>query len=113
MLFTDIVGSTDHAVRLGDRGWRDLQERHYALVRRELARHRGREIDTAGDGFLVTFDGPARALRAAAAIRTALAAARIPLRGEVIGGSHGRSVHLYTADGRLSITSVRHGNVEL
>src|SRR5439155_21937570 len=68
VLFTDIVGSTGHAVRLGDRRWRDLQERHHALVRRELARHRGREVDTAGDGFLATFDGPARAIRCAVAI---------------------------------------------
>jgi pimeloyl-ACP methyl ester carboxylesterase len=68
VLFTDIVGSTAHAVRLGDRRWRDLQERHHALVRRELARHRGREVDTAGDGFLATFDGPARAIRCALAI---------------------------------------------
>ncbi len=68
ILFTDVVRSTEHAVRLGDRRWRDLQERHHALVRRELARHRGREVDTAGDGFLATFDGPARAIRCALAI---------------------------------------------
>src|SRR6266542_3642682 len=68
ILFTDVVRSTEHAVRLGDRRWRDLQERHHALVRRELARHRGREVDTAGDGFLATFDGPARAIRCAKAV---------------------------------------------
>jgi class 3 adenylate cyclase len=68
VVFTDIVGSTDHAVRIGDRAWRDLLARHHAVVRRELARHRGHEHDTAGDGFFATFDGPARAIRAAEAI---------------------------------------------
>ncbi len=61
VLFTDIVGSTDHASRLGDRGWRDVLARHHAVVRRELVRHQGRELDTAGDGFFAAFDGPARA----------------------------------------------------
>jgi class 3 adenylate cyclase len=59
-LFTDIVGSTERAASLGDRRWRDLLENHHALVRRELNQYRGREIDTAGDGFLAAFDGPAR-----------------------------------------------------
>ena len=68
VLFTDIVESTSRAIELGDRQWRELLERHNALVRRELLRHRGREIDSAGDGFLATFDGPARAIRCAAAI---------------------------------------------
>jgi len=68
VLFTDIVGSTEHASVLGDRAWKDLLERHHALVRAELARYRGREIDTAGDGFLATFDGPARGVRCASAI---------------------------------------------
>jgi class 3 adenylate cyclase len=68
VLFTDIVESTAKAIELGDRGWRDLLERHHTLVRRELLRHRGREIDTAGDGFLAAFDGPARAIRCACAI---------------------------------------------
>ncbi len=68
VVFTDIVGSTDHAVRIGDRAWRDLLARHHAIVRRELARFRGHERDTAGDGFFATFDGPARAIRAAQAI---------------------------------------------
>lgn len=72
VLFTDIVGSTELAARLGDRAWRDLLERHHAVVRRELARSRGREVDTAGDGFLATFDGPARAVRCATAILAAL-----------------------------------------
>jgi class 3 adenylate cyclase len=68
LLFTDIVGSTDHAARLGDRSWRELLERHNGVVRRELARFRGEERDTAGDGFYATFDGPARAIRCAQAI---------------------------------------------
>jgi class 3 adenylate cyclase len=68
VLFTDIVESTEKAIELGDRGWRDVLERHNALVRRELLRHRGREVDSAGDGFLATFDGPARAIRCASAI---------------------------------------------
>jgi class 3 adenylate cyclase len=68
VLFTDIVGSTEVAARLGDRGWRDLLSDHHAAVRRSLSRFRGEELDTAGDGFFATFDGPARAIRAAEAI---------------------------------------------
>ena len=68
VLFTDIVESTAKAVELGDRHWRELLERHNTLVRRQLLRFRGREIDTAGDGFFATFDGPARAIRCASAI---------------------------------------------
>ena len=67
ILFTDIVGSTEKAAELGDRGWRQLLERHDAAVRRQLALHRGREVKTMGDGFLATFDGPARAIRCASA----------------------------------------------
>jgi pimeloyl-ACP methyl ester carboxylesterase len=69
VLFTDIVGSTERAAHLGDARWREMLAAHHAIVRRELERHRGREIDTAGDGFFATFDGPARAIRCAAAIR--------------------------------------------
>lgn len=69
ILFTDIVGSTERAVELGDSAWRDLLQRHDAIVRDALARHRGREVKTVGDGFLATFDGPARAIRCAFAIR--------------------------------------------
>ena len=65
ILFTDLVGSTDRAAQAGDSQWRDLLDRHNALVRRELDHFRGREVDTAGDGFLATFDGPARAVRCA------------------------------------------------
>jgi class 3 adenylate cyclase len=68
VLFTDIVGSSAVAAEVGDRAWRELLERHHALVRRELARYRGEEKDTAGDGFFATFDGPARAIRCAEAI---------------------------------------------
>jgi class 3 adenylate cyclase len=67
VLFTDIVGSTAKAAELGDRGWRELLSAHHERIRRELSRHRGREVDTAGDGFLATFDGPARAIRCACA----------------------------------------------
>ena len=81
VLFTDIVGSTERAAELGDRAWRDLLERHDAIVRRQLAIHRGREVKTLGDGFLAVFDGPARAIRCAAAIRDELAA--IGVRGAV------------------------------
>ena len=72
VLFTDIVGSTELAARLGDGAWRDLLAKHHAIVRRELARYRGRELDTAGDGFFASFDGPARAVQAAAAVREPL-----------------------------------------
>jgi len=68
-LFTDIVGSTAKAVELGDARWRELLGDHHALVRRLLVRFRGNELDTAGDGFLASFDGPARAIRCACAIK--------------------------------------------
>jgi class 3 adenylate cyclase/pimeloyl-ACP methyl ester carboxylesterase len=69
VLFTDLVGSTERATQLGDRQWRDVLAEHQAAVRRELELHRGREVKTTGDGFLATFDGPARAIRCACAIR--------------------------------------------
>jgi class 3 adenylate cyclase/dienelactone hydrolase len=68
VLFTDIVGASDHAAQLGDRSWRQLLERHHQLVRQQLVRFRGHEVDTAGDGFFASFDGPARAIRCACAI---------------------------------------------
>ena len=86
ILFTDIVGSTELMSRLGDSGWRDLLERHHATVRRELARHRGRELDTAGDGFFAAFDGPARAVRAATAIRDSLRPLGIDIRAGIHAG---------------------------
>jgi class 3 adenylate cyclase len=72
VMFTDLVGATEQASALGDRGWRELLAAHHTLVRRELARFRGEEQDTAGDGFFATFDGPARAIRAAQAISAGL-----------------------------------------
>jgi class 3 adenylate cyclase len=72
VLFTDIVGSTERAAQLGDRAWRELIARHHAAVRSEIARFRGREIDTAGDGVFASFDGPARAIACAHAIRRTL-----------------------------------------
>jgi class 3 adenylate cyclase len=68
VLFTDIVGASERAAELGDRGWRDLLEQHHAAVRRQLLRFRGVEIDTAGDGFFASFDGPARAISCACAV---------------------------------------------
>lgn len=68
VLFTDIVGSSDRVVALGDRRWRDLLERHHDIVRRQLLRFRGVEVDTAGDGFFASFDGPARAILCACSI---------------------------------------------
>lgn len=79
-LFTDLVGSTVRATELGDAGWAALLERHDAAVRQELTRFGGEEIDTAGDGFLALFDGPARAIRCGVAIRAALAALGLQVR---------------------------------
>ena len=86
LLFTDIVGSTERAAELGDRAWRDLLERHHALVRRELTRFRGEERDTAGDGFFATFDGPARAIRCAQAIAEAVSELGLTIRAGIHTG---------------------------
>jgi pimeloyl-ACP methyl ester carboxylesterase len=97
VMFTDIVGSTERAAELGDRRWRDLLESHRAVVRRELSRFRGREVETVGDGFLATFDGPARAIKCACTIRDAvqqlgltiragLHTGECELRGDSLGG---------------------------
>ncbi len=86
VLFTDLVGSTELAVRLGDARWRELLERHHALVRGELERHGGREVDTAGDGFLAAFDGPARAIRCARAVADGLAELGLSVRAGVHTG---------------------------
>jgi len=72
ILFTDIVGSTARAAEIGDHAWKELLSQHHSIVRRELAHFRGREIDTAGDGFFATFDGPARGVRCAMSIRDAV-----------------------------------------
>jgi class 3 adenylate cyclase len=86
VLFTDVVGSTERAVALGDRGWRDLLDGFYAVVRRELNRFRGREVDTAGDGLFASFDGPARAIRCAGAINTGVRSLGIEVRTGVHTG---------------------------
>jgi class 3 adenylate cyclase len=103
VLFTDIVDSTATAVELGDRAWRSLLERHNAAVRAELARHRGIEHDTAGDGFFASFDGPARAIRCATAIQAAVE----PLGLQVRAGLHtGECEHL---DGKVAGIAVSIG----
>ena len=84
LVFTDIVGSTATASEIGDRAWRDLVQRHHTIVRGLLARYRGTEVDTAGDGFFATFDGPARAVRCALAIVDGVR----PLGIEVRAGVH-------------------------
>ncbi|HEV2415139.1 MAG TPA: adenylate/guanylate cyclase domain-containing protein [Candidatus Dormibacteraeota bacterium] len=102
VLFIDIVGATAKAVDLGDRRWAELLERHHRLVRAELARHHGREIDNAGDGFFATFDGPARAIRCANDIGAAVRDLGIEIRaglhtGEceyVEGKVRGIAVHI-------------------
>ena len=97
VMFTDVVGSTARAASLGDRRWTDLLDAHDAAVRRQLAAFRGREVKATGDGFLATFDGPARAIRCACAIRDAasqlhlevrvgLHTGEIEVRGDDIGG---------------------------
>lgn len=97
VMFTDIVASTKRAAELGDRQWRALLDRHDQAVRDQLARFRGREVKTLGDGFLATFDGPARAVRCAAAlaervrplgieVRSGLHTGEIELTGDDIGG---------------------------
>jgi len=96
VLFTDIVGSTQKATQLGDSGWRALLNRHHALVRGLLARYRGREVDVAGDGFLATFDGPARAVRCARAIADAVK----PLEIEIRAGVHTGEIELAGDDVR-------------
>ena len=80
ILFTDIVGSTELASHLGDSAWRELLQRHHTVVRRELARFQGREVETAGDGFFAAFEGPARAVLAASAIRDSLQALDLEIR---------------------------------
>ena len=96
VLFTDIVGSTERAAELGDRGWRDLVARHHRVVRAQLKRFRGREIDTAGDGFFASFDRPARAIDCALAIIDALR----PLGLVIRAGAHAGELEM-TAGGKL------------
>jgi class 3 adenylate cyclase len=86
VLFTDIVDSTVVAAEQGDKGWKALVEQHHRIVRAMLGRFRGREVDTAGDGFFATFDGPARAVRCAMAIRDAVTSLDIEIRAGIHTG---------------------------
>ena len=86
VLFTDIVRSTELAADMGDRRWRTILDDHHAVVRRNLDRYRGNEINTTGDGFLATFDGPARALTCACAIRDEIRTIGIDIRAGVHTG---------------------------
>jgi class 3 adenylate cyclase len=115
VLFTDIVGSTERAGELGDRRWRDLLDSHRMVMRHELARYRGREVATTGDGFLATFDGPARAIRCAIGAREAVRQLGLEIRaglhtgecellGEDVGGI---AVHI----GARVAASARSGEV--
>jgi class 3 adenylate cyclase len=103
VLFTDIVGSSERAAELGDRAWRELIERHHTFVRRQLVRFRGQEVDTAGDGFLASFDGPARAIRCASAIVEGVG----ELGLEVRAGIHTGECELF--DGKVTGIAVHTG----
>jgi class 3 adenylate cyclase len=103
VLFTDIVDSTEKMSKLGDAGWRELLERHHAVVRGQLARGRGREVDTAGDGFFAAFDGPARAVRCAKAIVDGVRELGIDLRS----GLHTGECEL--VDGKVTGIAVHTG----
>jgi len=118
VLFTDIVGSTEHIARLGDRAWRERLDEHHAVARNEIARWRGREVNTAGDGFFAVFDGPARAIRCALALHERVARLGLAIRaglhtGEVtMSGDDvsGLAVHIgarvaATADGGETLVS--------
>ena len=112
VLFTDIVGSTTRVVELGDRAWKDLLSQHNGLVREQLKAFRGREISTAGDGFLAAFDGPARAVRCGRAVSDAVKKLGINIRAgvhtgecEVIGDDLGGiAVHIGARIGALAAT---------
>ena len=102
VLFTDVVGSTERLAEIGDARWRELIDAHHAVVRRQIDRYQGREIDTAGDGFFATFDGPARAIRCARAICEGVHALDLQVRAglhtgecELVNGSvRGIAVHI-------------------
>jgi class 3 adenylate cyclase len=110
ILFTDIVDGTKRLVELGDRGWKDLLTQHHSVVRDQLVQHRGREIDTAGDGFLAAFEGPARAVRCGRAIvdsvkklgihvRAGVHTGECEVMGEKLGGI---AVHIGARIGALA-----------
>ena len=103
VLFTDIVGSSEHAATLGDRVWRGKLEKHHELVRRHLLRYRGVEVDTAGDGFFASFDGPARAIRCASAITAGVRALGLDVRA----GLHTGECEL--VDGKVAGIAVHTG----
>ena len=103
VLFTDIVGSTERAAALGDRRWREVIEQHHSTVRTLLARYRGVELDTAGDGFFASFEGPARAVRCATAIVDAVR----PLGIEVRAGLH--TGEMERLDGKVGGVAVNIG----
>jgi class 3 adenylate cyclase len=119
VLFTDIVGSTERAAAVGDRAWRDLVERHHAIVRGHLDRFRGREMDTAGDGFFAAFDGPIRAIRCACAVSSAVRDLDLEIRaglhtgeceliGEKVGGiavNIGARVAAHAGPGEVLVSS--------
>jgi class 3 adenylate cyclase len=86
LLFTDIVRSTERTAAVGDRAWRDLLAKHQQAARREIARFRGRELDTAGDGFFASFDGPARAIKCAQEIVSAATGSGLDIRAGVHTG---------------------------
>jgi class 3 adenylate cyclase len=102
VMFTDIAASTRRAAEMGDTGWRFLLERHDALFGRALDRHRGREVKRTGDGFMATFDGPARAIRCAASVAEAMGSLGLEVRAglhtgelEVMDGDvGGLAVHI-------------------
>ena len=103
VMFTDIVGSTAKAVELGDGDWRKLVERHHGTVRALIGRFRGSEVDTAGDGFFATFDGPARAVRCAQAITVAVRDLGLEVRAGVHTGE------LETSSGKVRGIAVNIG----
>ena len=103
VLFTDIVGSTARAAEIGDTAWRELLGRHHTLVRGELVRFRGEELDTAGDGFFAAFDGPGRAIECARAIREAVRSLDLEIRAGVHTGECER------VDGKLGGIAVPTG----
>ncbi|HEY2938029.1 MAG TPA: adenylate/guanylate cyclase domain-containing protein [Gaiellaceae bacterium] len=119
VLFTDLVGSTERAAELGDRAWTELVERHHAIVRRQLDRFRGRELDTAGDGFFAAFDGPIRAIRCAQGLAPSLRELGLEVRaglhtgecervGEKLGGlavSIGARVASLAGPGEVLVSS--------
>jgi class 3 adenylate cyclase len=103
IMFTDIVGSTERAAELGDTAWSELLARHHTLVRGELVRFRGEELDTAGDGFFAAFDGPGRAIECASAIRDAVRSLGLEVRAGLHTGEFER------VDGKLGGIAVPTG----